>query len=197
VWVTTSKIGHIDGIQHIIDLAGLSGHEEHPRCGYTPGLALDLAIMRQRPEIRAIAVGPARLAPALDPGSDPTWEDAAFVDPDDYARLPIAAHDVAATIGRASVIRVPGIAVIALGSDSFEALWGLDVLAGVARTMAVASDGTTGPSSTTAPRHSHLRPRAQRRPAPPADLGRYYRSLDPGARSPVDGEATQLRFARP
>jgi ribulose-5-phosphate 4-epimerase/fuculose-1-phosphate aldolase len=165
------------------------------------GLAVDLAIYRARPNVRAIATGAPWTALAFGvTGRDVlplthTWAEyvlggAAWLDVEAWAwpgspadagsagRARDAADAAVAVLGVRDLVHVPGVALLTLGDEPLDVLRRLDAVEYLARMTIAATERAGRPRTVTVEEAASIPGQRPAEVAPSRDYRRYYRSLD-------------------
>lgn len=183
---TTARVARSDVLQ-----VGLDGEILRGDPGVAPmGLAVDLAILRARPDVRAIAAGQPWTAmafgvverdilPLTHTWAEYAHEGAAWMDARGYL-TGVGADDAARDIGDRGYVHVSGIALLTLGTEALDVVRRLDALEYLARMTAMATSLAPSPTVVTPEQAAGIPPQRPVERAPSRDYRRYYRSLDPG-----------------
>jgi ribulose-5-phosphate 4-epimerase/fuculose-1-phosphate aldolase len=175
------------------------------------GVALDLAILREHPEVHAVVVGAPWAASAFGAvGRDVlplthTWaefahEGAAWLN---YADATSGADDIvrsaARDIGSRRFVHVPGFSVMALADSPLDGLRRLDAFEYLARLTDLTTQLNPSPSVVTKEQAQSIHAQRPAEAVPSRDYRRYYRSLDghlgptPEQRWPTDDAEGHVR----
>lgn len=185
------RIGPSDLLRVGLDGAVLEGRPE----AVPMGLATDLAILRARPDVRAIAAGAPWTAMALGVVGRQilplthTWaelahEGAAWLDPEAHLTADAGVREADGPVGRVvggrGHVHVPGVAVLALGTECLDALRRLDALEYLARLTVMATSLAPTPAVVTPEQAAGIPAQRPAERVPSRDFRRFYRSLDTG-----------------